>query len=278
MNRKNGLLRNRLESSWVRRLYLAARKNDASRSIQREASFYRKLLTGMQSGGTIFDIGANVGAKSDIFLGLGTRVVAVEPDDECQRILSDRFLRYRVRPLPFTLIGKAASDTIGRVEMLIDGPASAVNTISNKWASHLREHKDSFKWQHFGLAFTSSKQVETITIEDLVNSYGAPIFIKIDVEGHELSVLRGMTQPVPLLSFEVNLCTFADEGIECVQLLQKLCPDGTFNYVSDCSFDLGLREWLGADEFCAAFRSCTDDTIEVFWKTGCRVPNTRAEL
>ena len=46
--------------------------------------FYRKLLAGLQRDGLIFDIGANMGAKTDIFLRLGARVVSVEPDDACR--------------------------------------------------------------------------------------------------------------------------------------------------------------------------------------------------
>ena len=79
--------------------------------------------------------------------------------------------------------------------MWIDGPGSAVNTISRKWADDLKEHKESFKYGHCGLEFSRSVSVETTTLEQLIKSYGMPFFIKIDVEGHELSVLRGLQTP-----------------------------------------------------------------------------------
>jgi FkbM family methyltransferase len=262
-------LEHRVKSSLIRRTYWAVAKRQTLISSQREEGFYRNLLVGLQHDDLIFDVGANQGAKTDVFLRLGARVVAVEPDDACQQILRDRFLRYRLKPCPVTLIGKAVSNKIGTEKMWIDGPGSAVNTISRKWADRLKEDKESFKYGHCGLEFSSSKPVETTTVEHLVNLHGVPFFVKIDVEGHELSVLLGMRRPVPYLSFEVNLRTFRHEGIECVRVLSRLQADGRFNYTPDCCSGLILRKWLSSEEFCAVIDSCSDETIEVFWRSNC---------
>jgi FkbM family methyltransferase len=260
-------LRSRLKSSSVRRAYWAVARKRTLDLTRREEDFYRKLLVGLRRDDLIFDVGANEGTKTDVFLRLGARVVAIEPNDACQRVLRDRFLRYRLKPRPVTLIGKAVSNEVGTEKMWIDGPGSAVNTISRKWADHLKADKESFKHGHFGLEFSTSELVETTTIEQMVNLHGVPFFIKVDVEGHELSVLMGMRRPVPFLSFEVNLRSFRREGIECVGVLRRLQPDGRFNYTPDCCSGLVLKDWLKSDEFCAVLDSCSDETIEVFWKT-----------
>jgi hypothetical protein len=94
-----------------------------------------------------------------------------------------------------------------------------------------------------------------------------PFFVKIDVEGHELSVLRGMKRVVPYLSFEVNLPEFRVEGLESVRLLGNLAGDGRFNYTNDCRRGLLLKNWIAADEFTTVLASCAERSIEVFWKT-----------
>jgi hypothetical protein len=74
--------------------------------------------------------------------------------------------------------------------MWIDGPGSAVNTLSQKWAETLRSNKDHFEHAHFGLDFARRKTVETTTLEDLILTHGLPVFEKSDVEGYEASVIR----------------------------------------------------------------------------------------
>jgi hypothetical protein len=148
--------------------------------------------------------------------------------------------------------------------MWIDAPGSAKNTLSQKWATALASDEKRFGEK---LSFERQKQIETVTMERLIEQYGMPVFVKIDVEGHELSVLRGMRRPVRYLSFEVNLPEFGPEGLECVQCLKSLAPRGRFNYTPDCRNGLALREWLEADQFSPILASCVDPSIEVFWKS-----------
>ena len=270
-----GGLRNRLRSSVVRRMYWAVAKRGTLISYQREESFYRTLLVGLRRDDLIFDIGANVGAKTEVFLSLGARVVAVEPDRAAREIIQDRFLRYRIRSRPVTIVDKAVTERSGTARMLIDGPGSAVNTLSQKWANYLHENRENFQYQNYGLDFSESMLVETTTIEDLTRLHGRPFFVKLDVEGQELSALRGMQSPVPFLSFEVNLQMFRCEGEECVQTLCRLAPYGRFNYARDCGTGLALGEWLEAAKFSQELKSCADDSIEVFWKSN--VPFRMAE-
>lgn len=262
-----GSLRNRLKSSSIRRFYWGVVRRDVLAASRREERFYRDLLVGFQDGDLIFDIGANEGAKTDIFLRLGSRVVLVEPDAACQLVLHDRFLRKGIRTRRVQIVGKAVSSKVGAEEMWVDGPGSAVNSMSRKWVDYLKEHKDSFKWGHCGLEFESKVLVPTTTVDEMIELYGVPYFIKIDVEGHELDVLMGMRQPVPFVSFEVNLRSFRSEGVECVRVLDRLKAGGSFNYTADCCAGFTLGNWFRADAFCPLLRSCGDETVEVFWRS-----------
>ena len=260
-------LKSRLKSSFIRDAYWAVGHRERLELRRQEVHFYESVLAGFEKGDLIFDIGANEGAKTDVFLRLGARVVAVEPNDACSSSLEERFLEFRIHPRPVTIVNCAVSNRPGTEEMLIDGPGSAVNTLSPKWAESLKKNRATFAYKHCGLEFKQTKLVNTTTIDELIAQHGVPFFVKIDVEGHELSALRGLHRPVPYLSFEVNLPEFRPEGLQCIRVLAELADTGRFNYVSDCTRGLTLKEWLTADDFSAVLDRCSERSIEIFWKT-----------
>lgn len=254
----------RAKGSWIYDLYWSVADRRILDDRQKESDFYRTLLEGFQDGDLIFDVGANQGYKSDIFLRCGAKVVAVDPDRTNQEILKQKFLDLRWKKRRLVIVPKAVSDRISTETMWIDAPGSAKNTLSRKWADTLKG--DDKRFGHT-LGFEQSRQVETVTIEQLIIAHGSPFFIKIDVEGHELSVLRGIRRPVPYLSFEVNLPEFRREGLECIQVLAGLAPDGKFNYSADCRRGLVLDRWIEKEEISAVLDSSRDGSLEVFWNT-----------
>src|SRR5437762_8863265 len=60
-----------------------------------ELDFYRRHLQGFRPGDLFFDIGANEGHKTNIFLRMGARVVAVDPDEHNQEVLKKSFSTLR---------------------------------------------------------------------------------------------------------------------------------------------------------------------------------------
>lgn len=253
----------RLRGSFVYDLYWSIADSRLVEDRRREVAFYRDLLQGFRSHGLIFDIGANHGRKTDVFLKLGARVVAVEPDEVNQEILRQKFLALRLRPRPVTIVGKAVSERETVERMWIDAPGSAKNTLSQKWVSTLRNDGERFGTR---LEFSGEKDVETTTLDRLIGAHGEPFFVKIDVEGFEPNVLRGLTRRVPYVSFEVNLPEFNAEGAECIELLKRLDSAGRFNFAVDMR-GLTLARWLDADAFRDVFDRCTERSIEVFWRT-----------
>jgi FkbM family methyltransferase len=246
----------------------------------REIAVYRSVLNELREGDLIFDIGANDGFKTDVFLRLGARVVAVDPDSVSKGVLVERFLRYRLSPKPVVIVGKAVSDKITTETLWLDEPGSAVNTLSQKWVGTLRSDKARFAGTHSSLKFSGTRAVETTTIEELISAHGQPFYIKIDVEGYEANVLRGLQRPVPFLSFEVNLPEFRPEALECVYALEQLAIDGKYNYIADIKQGLVMEEWLEAREFRAVLERCGQGTIEVFWSTigaNCRAVRSKQE-
>lgn len=255
----------RLKASRVYDLYWTVADRSVVARTDREIRFYQDLLNGFRRGSLVFDVGANHGTKTGVFLKLGARVIAVEPDRTNQQILKEKFLMYRLSRKPVVIVGKALSDKDSVETMWIDEPGSAKNTLSRKWVETLKQDDERFGQHH---EFRQQATVETTTLDQLIATYGPPFFIKIDVEGHEVNVLRGLHSVVPYLSFEVNLPEFAQDGQACVEILNHLAPDGKFNYAA-CNYEqgLGLKNWLEAAEFSRLLVECAETSIEVFWKS-----------
>src|ERR1700722_17885594 len=253
---KRAGLYHRLRTSSIHDIYRGVADRSWVLARDRQIQFYRRLLPELRQGDLIFDVGANEGLKTDLFLRMGARVIAIEPDATNQMILQERFVKLRLSRRPVVIIGKALSDRNTTESMWVDGPGSAVNTLSQKWATALKEDKSRHTYDHCGLDFAQRRTVETTTLEDLIAVHGRPAFIKIDVEGYELNVIRGLRHAVPCLSFEVNLPEFRPEGLQCIALLGNLAANCKFNYSVDCEQGLALKQWRTSEEFRQVLEQC----------------------
>ena len=72
----------------------------------------------------------------------------------------------------------------------------------------------------YGQKFSTIK-VPTITIDSLIEKYGVPDIIKIDVEGGEYDCISSLTQKVSKLSFEWASET-NDITFKCLDYLHKI--------------------------------------------------------
>jgi len=267
---KQNSIYQRLRISPIYDLYLALTKRRVIKARGRELDFYRMTLDGFEPGGLIFDIGANVGDKVDVFLKMGARVVAVDPDEGNQAILRDRFHRYRMTPRPVTIVGKAVGAKAGNEQMWVYGPGSLFNSLSEKSPGILDGTKKRSGHLLDAYQFKEKRIVATTTLDQLIETYGLPAFIKIDVVGYELEVLQGLHCPVPCLSFEIEVKELRKELIQCIEILGGLSSRGRFNYTCDRRNGLALDQWLDFGPFWRlidGIDGCSEGCLEVFWKT-----------
>jgi FkbM family methyltransferase len=240
---------------------------------QNEVLFYRALLGVQPPGMLVFDVGAHRGQRTAVFAKLGARVIAVEPDETNRRVLSRRYPRGRLSAGSVEVVGKAVSEDGSGATLWVHAPGSGLNSLSPKWVRSLGADDRRFGSK---VEFAGRQRVETTTLESLMNAFGVPHYIKIDVEGHEASVLRGLRRPVAFLSFEVNLPEFLPEGIECVEILSRLDKGGRFNWSADCQGRPALPDWLPDSEFVPALRACREPSVEVFWTSPSEAGPSRA--
>ncbi len=193
--------------------------------------FYAQFV---KKGDLCFDIGANIGSKTAVFLALGARVICVEPQPSCLQQLYRSFRKNE----NVVIIGQAVGGREGYGELAICEEAPAISTLSNKWRNEGR-----FSRNH---QWTRTERVPMTTLDALILSYGLPAFCKIDVEGYEEPVLRGLTRPIPVLSFEFTREFFADAQ-RCIDRLLSL-GRAEFNCTIGESMTLLFPIWATADE------------------------------
>lgn len=157
-----------------------------------------------------FDVGANVGAYS-LFSTLVTSIeqvhaFEVEPTalEELRGNISLNALESRV-----IVHEQAASSSSGRVEFLISAPMAGVNAVATT-TIHRRE------------LYPTSIAVDAIALDDHFGMRKNSLALKIDVEGHEIDVLRGMRGLI-----EGNSCVIQAESYNNKQeLIAALAPSG----------------------------------------------------
>lgn len=138
----------------------------------------------------LFDIGANRGDAVVAGLNKGYKVIAVEAAPLIYKELVKNFIyNESVIPIKFAVSDKD-NESVEFYECEEDG----LSTLNKEWLT-----ADAMPYK--GKGYRSIK-VNTITIDTLAKIYGEPDLIKIDVEGAEWSVLRGMTKKYGMLTFE----------------------------------------------------------------------------
>jgi FkbM family methyltransferase len=176
---------------------------------------YRALI---RPGDLVFDIGAHVGNQSRCLAGLGAQVVALEPQPAFARWLRWLFRGdARVR-----VVEAALGDRAGRASLYPSPRTPTVATLSPDWIEAVGS-TSAFA----GVRWEAPLQVPRTTLDALIAEHGLPRFCKIDVEGYEARILRGLSRPIPLLSFEY-VPAAAEIACEAMALLSAL-GDYRFN-------------------------------------------------
>lgn len=196
------------------------------------------------SGDLVFDIGAHAGNRTRAFASLGCQVVAVEPQPDFARLLRTLFARSPRVEVVEAAVGSAP----GTARLSISERTPTVTTVASGWRE-ARAREPDFA----GVRWNRGVEVQATTLDLLIARFGAPAFIKIDVEGGEPAVLAGLTRAVPALSFEY-LPRGLDQVQACAARLKEL-GDYRFNWSRGESYRLAASSWIDDQELLAELAS-----------------------
>ena len=179
------------------------------------------------------DIGCNIGVYSLAAAQAGSNVVAVDVNIENMRLLAKSTLLRKFQN-KVTLIWNGLSDCYTKAA-LVQKSKLNIGTVQLNWNTSIK----------------GDKQVETIRLDDISSLFSdRKVAIKLDVEGHELNVLKGgmkflMKVNVHLIQLEFSSHWNKASGVAISELLQKF----RFKPHRHCSGSINLEyvplyKWL----------------------------------
>lgn len=162
-----------------------------------------------------FDIGSNIGKWSLANINNCNKIIAVEASLRTY----DRLIQSVSNNEKIICLNYAVCNNNGEDIVFYDAIADTISTLNKDW---LTSSESRFCGRHY-----NEIKCKPITIDSLIEKYGEPELIKIDVEGGEYSTISSLSKKVNNLCFEWASET-NDITINCLDHLKGL----GFNYFS----------------------------------------------
>jgi len=211
--------------------------------------FYLQFL---KSGDVYYDVGANYGNRIEPIINEGIKIIAVEPQAQCIDHLKSNYGD------KITVIPNGLAESKGVRTMFISN-AHTISSFSRSW---IKSTQESGRFSDYN--WNKEEVIEMETLDNLISRYGNPQFVKIDVEGYEYEVLKGLSHPIKVLSFEYTTPERKSSIIDCINRIVEIGKQNEvlFNYSIGESMEWTLDEWISAEKMKAEIK------FEKFTKSG----------
>lgn len=194
-----------------------------------EIHFYERII---RPDYLVFDVGANRGQSSEVFTKLGAKVVAFEPQQDLHREIRQ-------------ICGRKA-------KLIIEPYGLGAQVEERKFFITAYDQVASLREDWEGVRIGESK-IQISTLDTQIEHHGVPDYCKIDVEGWELEVIKGLTHSIPLISFEYHL---TDKELECardVLSVISMLGDYSCNLREAKGIDFALSDFIPINQFMHKF-------------------------
>ena len=218
--------------AWIpNKLQVSIKQNEKNERAKRER-FYSSFI---KNGDLCFDVGANLGNRVAPLLTLGAKVVAVEPQEYCYKYLEYKFGK------KIQIVNKGL-DEADSIQDFNISKHNVYSSFSTDWINSVKDGR--FK----GVDWDEVIKVKMTTLDNLIAEFGLPDFIKIDVEGYELKVLKGLSRPVKMISFEFTVPEQTAKAIACIDRIEKIDQDIECNFSIGESMEFALENWISVTD------------------------------
>ncbi|MBX7240379.1 MAG: FkbM family methyltransferase [Bacteroidia bacterium] len=208
-------------------------------------SFYRNFI---RKGDLCFDIGGNQGERTDCFLKSGGNVVTVEPQNSCVNLLTEKYRNSARVNVIQAVLGPSESEVLLR----ICDESDECSTLSEEFI-HTYTGISGLHWR-------KTEKVKMLTLDNLILQYGMPVFCKLDVEGYESEVFKGLSRPLPVICFEFNYPILQD-SIRALEILYTLDNSYVCNFFHYEEMELRMKEWMPVRNFIQQIRTLIPATV-----------------
>ncbi|MDQ3110740.1 MAG: FkbM family methyltransferase [Bacteroidota bacterium] len=196
----------------------------------------------IQPGSLVFDVGANLGNYSAVFLEKNAKVIAVEPQSYCIDFLKLRFGKNSAIKIIHCGLGANEEEK----ELMVSS-AHTLSSFNKEWVEGVNKTE---RFKPSNAVWEKKERISMRTLDGLIKEYGLPSYLKIDVEGYEKEVLRGLSRPVETVSFEFTIPELANDAVECVRMLaaiglyefQSVKEDKSDTWISTDEIEKEIRE------------------------------------
>ena len=153
----------------------------------------------------------NIGKYALANYNENTKIISVEASP-----YTFNSLKNNLSHLPITLLNFAVCNSKDEeIEFYHCWKIDTLSTLNFDWISSNESRFAGYEENHEKI------RVKTISLDKLIELYGIPDLIKIDVEGAESQVVESLSQKVPLLCFEWA-SEWYNDICKCIDILYNL--------------------------------------------------------